>query len=87
MSASSIKYVLTAIGLALVLSSAAEAARKRMHRPQIGSAHAARSAGHAPVVRASPPVVFGDRVIGADPDPRIRHQLLRDLGAVFGGTD
>jgi hypothetical protein len=83
------KSLLTAISVALLFSSSAEAAKKHHGRAHVATSHAARSA-HAAAYRtaASPPmVVFGARVIGTDPDPRIRHELLRDLGAVFGGAD
>jgi hypothetical protein len=89
MPAHPIKALLTIVSVALLLSSAAEAAKKRNERPHVAASHAARSV-NATAYRtaASPPlVVFGGRVIGTDPDPRIRHELLRDLGAVFGGTD
>jgi hypothetical protein len=88
MSRSPVKYILATVALALFFSSAAEAAKKRTHRPPVATGQAARlseSAAHRPA--AQPMVVFGDRVIGTDPDPRIRHELLRDLGAVFGGAD
>jgi hypothetical protein len=33
------------------------------------------------------PVYYGNQYLGNDPDPRVRLQLLRDLGAHFGGAD
>ena len=85
------RHLLAAVGVALLISpSAADAAKKRTHRPHVAAHHAApipHPAAYRPAAAGSQTVVFGDRVIGADPDPRIRHELLRDLGAVFGGAD
>jgi hypothetical protein len=33
------------------------------------------------------PLYFGNTYLGDDPDPNIRFQLWRDLGARFGGED
>jgi hypothetical protein len=33
------------------------------------------------------PVYYGREYLGNDPDPRIRLQIQRDLGAHFGGAD
>ena len=79
-----IALVASAVGLALACAAPAEAA-KRKHRGHV----AARP--HVQVVPAQPvrstSVYFGDKYLGADPDPRIRHELYRDLGAAFGGPD
>ena len=82
-----VKYLLTAVSVALLFSSAAEAAKKHHGRAHVAASHAARSATAYRTAASPPMVVFGNRVIGTDPDPRIRHELLRDLGAVFGGAD
>jgi len=70
------------ISLALVVVAAvpAEAAKARKHRSAVASPDAAR------VVHDPNSVWFGDVYLGTDPDPRVRYQLLRDLGARFGGN-
>jgi len=79
--AAAVCLVLMAPSLALAAKEAGKKAPHARHtrvpRPAV-----------APRAEAAPPLVrFGNIVIGTDPDPRIRQQLLRDLGAVFGGAD
>ncbi len=85
------RLLLTALCLALAAPTVAEAAKKRKPRPRVVLHHALRSTPMAPDYRritTTPPLVtFGNIVIGTDPDPFIRQQLLRDLGAVFGGNE
>jgi hypothetical protein len=83
------KILVAAMGLALFVPAAADAGQKQPHRTHPAARHAAHLRAAAPrtLAATSQTVVFGDRVIGADPDPRIRHELLRDLGVVFGGND
>ena len=33
------------------------------------------------------PIMYGNQYLGNDPDPFIRSQIQRDLGAHFGGSD
>ena len=78
------KLVVSAIGLAFLLATPAEAAKRKPR------AEAAPRPLH---LRATPPapqstaVYYGDKYLGADPDPRIRFELNRDLGAAFGGDN
>lgn len=74
------------IALALVASSAAGAAKMRQNRP---TAAAPAPERHVAIPRppATQTVTYGDHVLGADPDPHIRAQLLRDLGPAFGPND
>lgn len=56
---------------------------------------AARAAAAQPAARACPgeaqfrcgPLDFSGTYLGDDPDPNIRFQIWRDLGARFGGED
>jgi hypothetical protein len=79
-----IVLVATAVGLALVLAGPAEAA-KRKHRGYVAAKPYARAVDPGPVRSTS--VYYGNKYLGSDPDPRIRHELQRDLGAAFGGEN
>jgi hypothetical protein len=84
--------VATMLGLAAafaLLTVSVDAAQARKQR---------RQAVTPPSVRVMPlqrganlfppgPVYYGNQYLGNDPDPRVRLQLLRDLGAHFGGAD
>ncbi len=73
--------LLVSIGAAVGLGNQADAAQRRAsHAPARPPATRMAAAHLTP-----PLVVFGDRTLGTDPDVFIRQQLLRDLGAVFGG--
>jgi hypothetical protein len=74
---------------AALLTASADAAQARKLRRQVVT---------PPSVRVTPlqrganlfppgPVYYGNQYLGNDPDPRIRLQLQRDLGAHFGGAD
>jgi len=71
---------LSAIGLALLLVHPAEAAKKRKYH------HHAAVSVNTGIQYAPNTVWYGNEYLGADPDPRIRHELLRDLTAHFGGN-
>jgi hypothetical protein len=77
-----ITLFVSAIGLALALASPAEAAKRKQH-----SASAPKQYMQAAAPQRSQSVYYGDKYLGSDPDPRIRHELLRDLGAAFGGDN
>ncbi len=85
------RLLLTAICFALAAPTVAEAAKRRKPRPHVVAHHMLRAPSTAADYRrtaTTPPLVtFGNIVIGTDPDPFIRQQLLRDLGAVFGGNE
>jgi hypothetical protein len=81
-----IKILAAAIALVFVLAAAADA-KPRKQRP-----HAAART----VVTVHPqerganlfppgPIFYGNEYLGQDPDPFIRLQIWRDLGARFGG--
>jgi hypothetical protein len=81
--------LVSAVGLAVVLSSPANA--ERVHKKQ-GSYHSHRVAANANVRRVKPQdssaVYWGCCTkMGADPDPFIRSQILRDASGFFGGID
>ena len=80
--------LVSAVGLALVLSSPANA--ERVHKKQ-GSYHSQRVAANANARRVKPQgstEYWGCCTKrGADPDPFIRSQILRDASGFFGGID
>ena len=83
-----VKIVLATASLAVVLTSSADAAKSRkqqksMSGPAITVNPQLRGANPFP----SGPVMYGTYYLGNDPDPFIRLQILRDLGAPFGGPD
>ena len=77
------KLILAAAGVAFLLATPGEAA-KRKHRTKAVTEQV-RVKQRAVAPRESNIVTFSNSVIGADPDPNIRHQLLRDLSGFFGG--
>jgi hypothetical protein len=78
-----------AVVFALAAAAPADAAKARQHKHKKAAAvHRAKVA--TPRCRGDNlfpcgPVYFGGEYLGDDPDPFIRSQLLRDLGAHFGG--
>lgn len=76
---------LTAAGFIVAVATTAEAAKARKHRTTAAPVH--HQQAMKPVAPQTQTVSYGDRVLGADPDPRIRYELLRDLGAAFGAND
>ena len=75
--------LLPVIGLAFVLATPAEAAKRKPR------AEAATKQLHFRTTTPPPQstaVYYGSEYLGADPDPRIRHELLRDLTAHYGGN-
>jgi hypothetical protein len=87
-----VKLMVSAIGLALVLAAAApaDAAKARKHKKH-GTAHAAavtvNSRYRGTNLFPAGPVYHANDYLGDDPDPFIRLQLLRDLGAHYGGEN
>jgi hypothetical protein len=92
MASLAVKLMVSAIGLAFVLAAAApaDAAKARKHKKHV--------AAHATEVVVNPryrgtnlfpagPVYNGNDYLGDDPDPFIRLQILRDLGAHYGGEN
>jgi hypothetical protein len=87
-----VKLMVSAIALAFVLAAAtpADAAKARKHKKH-AAAHAARvtvdSKYRGTDKFPAGPVYNGPDYLGDDPDPNIRFQLLRDLGAHYGGEN
>jgi len=81
--------LVSAVGLALVLSSPANA--ERVHKKQ-GSYHSQRVAANANARRVKPQGSNAVYLVcctkmGVDPDAFIRSQILRDASGFFGGID
>jgi len=89
MTTHSIKLLLSAVALAVLLATPADAA-KRKHRKHVKPAvpHVTVQVSRYRGANLFPagPVRFGNDYIGDDPDPFIRLQLLRDLAARYGGA-
>ena len=83
MTARSITAALSAAGFALVLATPADASSRKYRAaakpkpPAISTHYGVRTYGRNTVT-------FSTYVLGTDPDPRIRHGLMHDIGAKFG---
>jgi hypothetical protein len=84
-----IKIVVSALVLAFVSATAAEAAKSRKHKKGVAAPITMAASPQYRGTNLFPggPVMYGNEYLGTDPDPFIRAQLLRDLGAYFGGKD
>jgi len=84
-----VKLLVCALGLAVMLASSANAAKKikkpKPVAPQamVGSSVRCRGADLFPCG----PIYNGNDYLGDDPDPFIRLMIQRDLGAKYGGDD
>ncbi len=79
-----------AVGIVLVLPVTADAAKARKHRKSVATQQStvlanARTRGENLFMRG--PLVSSREYLGDDPDPFIRLQLYRDLGARYGGAE
>ena len=83
MTSLSIKLVLSAAGLAVLLATPANAV-ERKYRSQVKSKPAA-TYHYGVRTYGRNTVTFSTYVLGTDPDPRIRHGLMQDIGSKFGG--
>jgi hypothetical protein len=86
----STRLIALIIGVAFALAAAAPSDAKTRRHPQKKPVVAHRAKVVAPRCRGENlfpcgPVYIGDEYLGDDPDPFIRSQILRDLGAHFGG--
>ena len=84
-----IALVISAIGLALVVASPAEAAKKKQRHHSGVTAHAMVPGGTAATYQGgvmAGPLYNGQDYLGDDPDPNIRSYLLRDLTGRYGGS-
>jgi hypothetical protein len=85
-----VKLMVSVIGLALALAAAApaDAAKARKHKKHV-AAHAASAAANSRYrgtnLFPAGPIYHSNDYLGDDPDPFIRLQLQRDLGAHYGG--
>ncbi len=74
----------TSVALATLISAEAASAQPLRHQaaPEAYDTQANPNYGFGPRVTVQPnDVVSGDRVIGRDPDPSIRDQLLREYNS------
>ena len=74
----------TSVALATLLAAEAASAQPPRHPagPQAYDAQANPNYGFGPRVTVQPgDVVSGDRVIGRDPDPSIRNEMLREYNS------
>ena len=83
------KVLAAACVAAFLLALPADAKQQRKHRKYVTSPAAAfASPGYRDTNLFPPgPVMYGNEYLGNDPDPFIRSQILRDLGAHFGGPE
>ncbi|HEY1310179.1 MAG TPA: hypothetical protein VGF02_04450 [Pseudolabrys sp.] len=84
-----LKLTLSAIGIVLALAAVtpADAAQARQHKRHIAAHGAQTVSGKYRGTNLFPagPVYFANDYLGTDPDPFIRLQIQRDLGAHYGG--
>jgi hypothetical protein len=84
MTSHSFMTVVAAAGLAVLLASPANAAERKKERqyvsPNTGWWNTTSRNG-----KPSNTVTFSTYVLGTDPDPRIRHGIMQDIGSKFGG--
>jgi hypothetical protein len=82
-----IKLVVSSVALAFLFAMPADAQKARKDRPRAAASPAAVNAPQGTTLPTGPTSVwFGAEYLGQDPDPRIRHELARDLSAHFGGN-
>lgn len=90
MSSLPVKLIAFAIGMAIVAAAApAEAAKARKHKKVAGVHTTVRVQSKYRGTNLFPagPIYNGPDYLGDDPDPNIRFQIKRDLGAHYGGND
>ena len=88
--------IVSAIGLALVLASPAEAAKAGKHKKSAATAHAVKHRQTAEVVPAPGvgyqggvmrgPLYNGQDYLGDDPDPNVRAFLIKNLSGRYGSS-
>jgi hypothetical protein len=92
MASLAVKLMVSTISLVLVLAAAApaDAAKARKHKKHVAAHDAAvtvNSRYRGTNLFPAGPVYHANDYLGDDPDPFIRLQLLRDLGAHYGGEN
>jgi hypothetical protein len=85
-----VKLMASAIGLAFVLAATAPAGAAKVGKhKRHAAAHAAKTTTNSRYwgtdLFPAGPVYNGSDYLGDDPDPNIRFQIKRDLGAHYGG--
>jgi hypothetical protein len=84
-----LKLTVSAIGIVFTLAAAAPAGAAQAHKHKKHMAAHAAQIGNGKYrganLFAPGPVYFANDYMGDDPDPFIRSQLLRDIGAHYGG--
>ena len=85
-----VALTISAIGLAFVFASPAEAAKRYKHKKSSASAHTMmhRHAAVRPTFQGgvlTGPLHNGQEYLGDDPDPNVRSYLIRDLTSRYGG--
>jgi len=83
-----VKMLVAAIGLAFLVTTPADAQSRKQRKPAAAAATGITVNPHYRGAHLFPPgpVMYGSDYLGDDPDPFIRQQILRDLGAHFGGN-
>jgi len=82
-----IKLFLAAVGAVLVVTAASPADAARKHKKRVVAQAAVDSKYRGTNLFPAGPVYNGPDYLGDDPDPNIRFQIKRDLGAHYGGND
>jgi hypothetical protein len=87
MTSLTIRISASVLALAFVLATAADARPRKDRQPAGARTAVTVYAQHRGANLFPPgPVYYGNEYLGDDPDPFIRQQILRDLGAHFGGN-
>lgn len=84
----SVTLAVSAIGLAVVMASPAEAAKKKQRHHSGYTAHAMGPGGTSGRFQGGVlvgPLYNGQDYLGTDPDPNIRAYILKDLDSRYGG--
>jgi len=92
----SMTLVVSAIGLAFVLASPAEASKAGKHKKSAATAHVVKHRRTAEAVPAPGdgyqggvmrgPLYNGQDYLGDDPDPSVRAYLIKNLSGRYGGS-
>ena len=92
MASIAVRLIVSAAALALVLAAVAptDAAKARKHKKHVAARAVAvkvKSGYRGTNLFPAVPIYNGNDYLGDDPDPNIRFQIMRDLGAHYGGED
>jgi len=80
-----VTIIVTALGLAVLASSADAKARKHRHHVVAPPVVVVRPIDRGANLFPPGPIIYLNEYLGDDPDPFIRLQIWRDLGAHFEG--